>query len=354
MKGLVLSGGEGTRLRPITHTRAKQLVPVANKPVLFYGLECLKACGITDVGIVVGGTKDEIKRAVSDGSAFGLKVTYVEQEAPLGIGHAVKICRAFVKDESFVVYLGDNLLLEGMEEALAQFRRERPHCQILLARVPDPNRFGVATVAKGQVVKLVEKPKEPESDLALTGVYIFDKSFFAAVEEIKPSARGELEITDAIQWLIDNGFRVGFRVVDGWWKDTGRLEDLLEANRLILATLSERIEGEVSETSRIDFRVVIEAGARVVNSSIRGPALIGRDSLVADSYVGPFTSIGNNCRLENCEVEHSILMDGSMIKNVRGRITDSLLGENCYLDRLQQKPRAYRFMLGDNSQVEVI
>lgn len=354
MKEVVLSGGEGTRLRPITHTRAKQLVPVANKPVLFYGLECLKACGVSDVGIVVGGTKEEIKRAVADGSAFGLNVTYVEQEAPLGIAHAVKICRSFIKDDPFVVYLGDNLLLGGMEEALAQFKREKPNCQILLTQVPDPNRFGVATVAEGQVVKLVEKPKQPESDLALTGVYIFDKSFFAAVEQIRPSARGELEITDAIQWLIDNGFRVGFRVVDGWWKDTGRLEDLLEANRLILDTLSQRIEGEVSKNSQLDFRVVIEAGAKVVNSSIRGPALIGRESLVVDSYIGPFTSIGNNCRLENCEVEHSILMDGSIIKNLRGRVTDSLLGENCYLDSLQQKPRAYRFMLGDNSQVEVI
>ena len=342
------------RLRPITHTRAKQLVPVANKPVLFYGLQALAESGITDVGLVVGETGEEIRSAVGDGRAFGLKVEYIEQEAPLGLAHAVMISQDFIKGDPFVVYLGDNLVLGGIREQVRRFKEVRPHCQILLARVKEPNRFGVATIQDGRVVRLVEKPKVPDSDLALVGVYMFDQNVFKAVREIKPSFRGELEITDAIQWLIDRGLTVRYEIIDGWWKDTGRLEDLLEANRTILDTFKTSIRGRVDGSSQVDFKVVVEEGASVVESTIRGPALIGGGSSIINSFVGPFTSIGEGCRLQNCEVEHSIIMNKSVIADVRGRITDSLIGENCRISRLPQRPRAYRFMLGDNSQVGIL
>ena len=353
MKGLVLSGGNGVRLRPLTHTRAKQLVPVANKPVLFYGLESLKAAGITDVGIIVGDTREEIQRAVTDGSSFGLKVTYIEQEAPLGIAHAVLAAEDFLGDGPFVVYLGDNLLLRGFAPALRKFEEGQLNCQILLSRVAEPNRFGVALVDGDRVIKLEEKPLVPTSDLALVGVYFLDKNIFQAARAIKPSGRGELEITDALQWLLDHGFAVGFEIVKGWWKDTGQLQDLLEANRLVLDSLPPRLAGQIQGTSQVEFKVVLEPGSQVVNSTIRGPALIGKDSQIINSYVGPFTSIGDNCRLENCEVEHSILMNGCHITHVGTRITDSLLGENCRVFCLNQRPRACRLMLGDNSQLEM-
>ncbi len=341
------------RLRPITHTRAKQLVPVANKPVLFYGLESLAASGIHDVGIVVGETGEEIRRVVGDGAAFGLRVRYIEQEAPLGLAHAVKIARDFIQDDPFVVYLGDNLILSGIKGQVDNFRKVGPNCQILLAKVQEPNRFGVATVMDGKVVRLVEKPREPESDLALVGVYMFDRSIFQAVDKIVPSSRGELEITDAIQWLVDGGFDVRYDVIGGWWKDTGRLEDLLEANRTILDTLDMNIEGELRGRSQAHFKVVIEKGARVIDSSIRGPALIGRGSEVINSYIGPFTSIGYGCKLEGCEIEHSIVMANCTIKDVASRITDSLIGENCMVYGVTEKPRAHRLMLGDNCRVGV-
>lgn len=353
MKGLVLSGGKGVRLRPITHTRAKQLLPVANKPILFYGLESLKKSGIDEVGIVVGETGAEIKSAVGDGSAFELKVTYIEQEAPLGLAHAVMTAEEFVREEPFCMYLGDNLLLEGISAAVDRFEKEGPNCQVLLAEVDHPERFGVATVQDGRIVRLIEKPKNPESNLGLVGVYFFDRHVFSAVKEIKPSFRGELEITDAIQWLVDKSLDVRYDIVRGWWKDTGRVEDLLEANRIILDTLGTRIEGEVSGSSQVDFKVVVETGARVIDSTIRGPALIGRDAVVMNSYVGPFTSVGNRCRLEDCEVEHSIIMSNSTIVQVAGRISDSLLGENCHLYRVPQRLKAFQFMLGDNSQVGI-
>ena len=353
MKGLVLSGGKGVRLRPITHTRAKQLLPVANRPILFYGLESLRASGIEDVGIVVGDTKEEIKNAVGDGSAFGLKVTYIEQEAPLGLAHAVMVAEEFVNREPFVMYLGDNLLLEGIKPAVDKFEREGSNCQILLAEVENPERFGVATVQDGRIVRLVEKPKNPESNLALVGVYLFDHHVFSAVKGIKPSLRGELEITDAIQWLVDKSFDVRYDIVRGWWKDTGRIEDLLEANRIILDSLSLRLDGEISASSSVDFKVVVEAGAKVIDSTIRGPALIGSETQIINSYIGPFTSVGSRCCLEGCEVEHSIIMSNSIIAHVAGRISDSLVGENCHLYQVPQRPKAFRFMLGDNSQVGI-
>jgi glucose-1-phosphate thymidylyltransferase len=367
MKGLILSGGAGTRLRPITHTSAKQLVPVANKPILFYGIEDMAEAGITEVGIIVGDTRDEIRAAVGDGSAWGMHVTYIPQDEPLGLAHCVLIAQDFLGDDDFVMYLGDNLLRQGIKQfadAFEDARRaadkptlgapsESPSAQILLAHVSDPERFGVAEIgADGEVVRLVEKPAEPPSDLALVGVYLFDPSIHEAVRAIEPSPRGELEITDAIQWLIDQGKLVRHEVVDGWWIDTGKLDPLLEGNRLVLETLEPRNDGEVDEQSRIHGRVVIEAGARIVNSTVRGPAIIGCRTVVENSNVGPFTSIYHDCVLTDTEVEHSVVLEGSTIHSVP-RIQDSLIGKQVEVRRSTIRPRAMRLMLGDHSQVDL-
>jgi glucose-1-phosphate thymidylyltransferase len=353
MKGLILSGGKGTRLRPITHTSAKQLVPVANKPVLYYGLEALVSAGITDIGIVVGETQAEIRASVGDGSAFGARVTYIEQDAPRGLAHAVLISEDFIKGDPFVMYLGDNLLNRGIGRFVEEFSREKPAAQILLARVPDPQMFGVAELAHGRVVRLVEKPKEPKSDLALVGVYMFSAEVFASVKRIKPSFRNELEITDAIQDLIDRGLEVRPHIVEGWWKDTGKLEDMLEANRLILDTMERKIEGTIDDASRIEGKVVIAAGASVERSVVRGPVVIGAGAKISGAYIGPFTSIGDNVTLRETEIEHSIVLEGATITDIANRIEDSLIGRNVSIYRLPVRPSAYRFMLGDNSEVGI-
>jgi glucose-1-phosphate thymidylyltransferase len=352
MKGLILSGGKGTRLRPLTHTSAKQLVPVANKPVLFYGIESLAAAGIRDIGIVVGDTQAEIRAAVGDGSRWNVRVTYIEQDAPRGLAHAVLISEPFIGGDSFVMYLGDNLLNKGITEFVEEFVREAPAAQILLTRVPDPQMFGVAELVDGRVVRLVEKPKEPKSDLALVGVYMFSPAVFDSVKRIKPSLRNELEITDAIQDLIDRGLEVRPHLVQGWWKDTGKLEDMLEANRLILDTLERRIDGTIDKESRIEGKVVIEAGAVVERSVIRGPAIIGAEARIIHAYVGPFTSIGCRTEIRDSEIEHSIVLEGSVISDI-SRVGDSLIGRNVRIHRLPVKPSAYRFMLGDNSEVGI-
>src|SRR5258705_2841423 len=309
MKGLILSGGRGTRLRPITFTSAKQLVPVANKPILFYGIEALAASGIHEIGIVVGDTRQEIRDAVGDGSRFGVAVTYIEQEAPLGLAHAVLVSEPFLGTDPFCRYLGDNLIRERLEPLVTRFRDEKPNCQILLAAVPDPTQFGVAVLKGGQVVRLVEKPKDPPSNLGLVGVYMFDATVFKAVKAIKPSARGELEITDAIQWLIDQSYVVRPHVIESWWKDTGKLEDMLEANRIILDTLLPRNDGTV-EDSEIVGRVVIEAGARVIRSTVRGPAIIGRDPGIERAYPGPVPSIGDRVGPRGRHGDDALLVQG--------------------------------------------
>jgi glucose-1-phosphate thymidylyltransferase len=353
MKGLILSGGRGTRLRPITFTSAKQLVPIANKPILFYGIEALVVSGVRDIGIVVGDTRREIEDAVGDGGQFGARVRYIPQAAPLGLAHAVLISEEFLAGEPFVMYLGDNLILEPLAPLVERFRAGRPDAQILLARVPNPQQFGVAELAGGRVVRLVEKPSTPASDLALVGVYMFTRGVFDAVKSIRPSARGELEITDAIQWLIDHGRSVVPHVIDGWWKDTGKLEDLLEANCIILDTIVRRLDGEISD-SEVHGKVVIEAGAKVVHSTVRGPAVIGRDTTIEHAYVGPFTSIGDHALIRGSEVEHSIVLEGSAITDVGGRIESSLIGRNVTIYRAATKPKSLNFMLGDRSQVGLI
>ncbi|HEY3382749.1 MAG TPA: glucose-1-phosphate thymidylyltransferase [Vicinamibacterales bacterium] len=353
MKGLILSGGKGTRLRPLTYTSAKQLVPVANKPVLFYGLEAMAEAGIHDVGIVVGDTAAEIRAAVGDGSRWGLRVTYLEQDAPRGLAHAVLISQDYLGSSPFVMYLGDNLLNRGIREFVEEFAAAKPAAQILLTHVSDPQMFGVAELCDGRVVRLVEKPKEPKSDLALVGVYMFGPEIFESVRRIRPSARNELEITDAIQDLIDRGLEVRPHLVEGWWKDTGRLEDMLEANRLILDTLARRIDGTVDADSRVEGKVVIEAGAIIERSVVRGPVIIGARAHVTHAYVGPFTSIMNDVQVRDAEIEHSIVLEGSVISDLANRIEDSLIGKNVRIYRAPVKPSAYRFMLGDNSEVGI-
>jgi len=358
VKGLILAGGAGTRLRPITHTSAKQLVPVANKPILFYGLESMVAAGIAEIGIIVGDTRDEVMAAVGDGSRFGARVTYLPQEAPLGLAHCVLIARDFLGDEDFVMYLGDNLLEQDLGAFVAAFEQERashdpPSAQILLKRVPDPQRFGVAELdQQGNVVRLVEKPLDPPSDLALVGVYLFDRTIHEAVRAIDPSPRGELEITDAIQWLIDAGHRVRHEVLKGWWIDTGKLTPLLEANRLLLEKIETRIDGTVDDASQLDGRVVIEAGAEVKGSHIRGPVMIGAGTRVVNSFIGPFTAIDRDCEIVGSEIEHSVVLERSRISDIL-RLEDSLIGREVEVLRSQTRPRALRLMVGDHSRVDV-
>jgi len=353
MKGLILSGGKGTRLRPLTFTQAKQLVPVANKPVLFYGIESLKEAGISEIGIIVGDTKEEIMQATGDGSRWGLNISYIEQDAPLGLAHAVKISERFLNGEPFVMYLGDNILKSGITSLVEEFKQKKPNSLILLTEVPNPQMFGVAELEGGRVVRLVEKPKKPASNLALVGVYMFDAHIFEAVKAIKPSWRNELEITDAIQYLVEHGFDVQPHLVTGWWKDTGKIEDILEANRLILETVSGSNKGQVDSASRINGQVVLEKGVVVKSSIIRGPAIIGENSEVIDSYIGPSTSIQNDCRIVNTEIEHSIVLEKSEIIDVGSRIDESLIGREVKIFRCPPKPSVFRFMVGDKSEIGI-
>ncbi len=351
MRALILSGGEGSRLRPITHTNAKQLIPVANTPILFHVLSAIRDAGITEVGIVVGQTAAEVKAAVHDGSAWGLDVTYIGQEAPLGLAHAVLAAADFVRGEPFVMYLGDNVLLEGIARFVRGFERHGPDAQIFLARVPEPERFGVAVLEGDRVVRLVEKPREHLSDLALVGVYLFDDAILDAAASISPSWRNELEITDAIQWLIDHGKTVRAELVSGWWKDTGRPEDLLEANRMMLSVLEPRTDGEVDAESKVVGLVVIEPGAKVVRSRIVGPTIVGTGTLVEDSTVGPNVSLSSGCAVTGSRIEDSIVMEGGRVVGVQG-IGGSLLGRNVEV-RHSGRAGLHRLVVGDQSRVEV-
>jgi glucose-1-phosphate thymidylyltransferase len=358
MKALILAGGAGTRLRPITHTRAKQLVPVANKPILFYGVEAMVAAGITEIGVIVGDTRDEVMAALGDGSGFGARMTYIRQDAPLGLAHCVRIARDFLADDDFVMYLGDNLLEQDLSAFVRAFEAARlgdqpPAAQILLKQVPDPQRFGIATLDDdGNVVALVEKPVDPPSDLALVGVYLFTPRVHDAVEAIEPSPRGELEITDAIQWLVDQGERVRCELLTGWWIDTGKLTPLLEANRLLLERIETRIDGDVDDESSIDGRVIVERGAVVIGSTLRGPVAIGVGTRVENSFIGPFSAVGNDCVVTNSEIEHSVVMDRSSILDI-ARLEDSLIGSDAIVSRSRQRPRALRLMVGDHCQIDV-
>lgn len=358
MKALILAGGAGTRLRPITHTSAKQLVPVANKPILFYGIEAMIAAGITQIGVIVGDTRVEVMEALGDGRQWGADFTFIAQDAPLGLAHCVLIAADFLGDDDFVMYLGDNLLEQDLGAFVRAFEQARttdepPTAQILLKRVPDPHRFGIAELdTAGNVVRLVEKPADPPSDLALVGVYLFDSTILEAVRAIAPSPRGELEITDAIQWLVDQGRRVRQEELTGWWIDTGKLTPLLEANRLLLELIETRLDGSVDDASIIDGRVVVEDGAVIKHSTLRGPLVIGTGTVIEHSFIGPFSAIGNGCEVRNSEVEHSVIMDGSRIIDIQ-RLEDSLIGKEAVVSRSQVRPRALRLMVGDHCQIDV-
>ncbi|KXS40246.1 MAG: glucose-1-phosphate thymidylyltransferase [Candidatus Frackibacter sp. T328-2] len=353
MKALLLSGGKGTRLRPITYTSAKQLIPVANKPVLFYGLEAIAEAGIEDVGVIVGETKEEVKRVVGDGSQWGLDITYIEQSAPLGLAHTVKIAESFLKGEPFVMYLGDNLIKQGISQFVKRFEEDRPNSLILLSEVENPEQFGVAELENGRIINLVEKPDNPKSNLALVGLYIFDENIFPAVNSIEPSWRGELEITDAIQYLVENDKEVHPYIIEGWWKDTGKKEDVLEANRIMLEDLESDCLGYVDKNSQIYGRVLIEKGARVKDSIVRGPAIIGEDSIIKSSFIGPYTSLYKDVKIINSEIEHSIILENSVIADVSRRIEATLIGNEVEVKEEKTKPSSYSLMLGDNSQINL-
>ena len=355
MKGLILSGGKGTRLRPLTHTSAKQLVPVANKPVLFYGIEAMRAAGIEEVGIIIAPqTGQEIRDAAGDGSRFGISIEYIEQDAPLGLAHAVLTAERYLGDAPFVMYLGDNLLRDGIVQLVDTFRTEEPDALILLTPVPDPEHYGVAELnGEGQVARLVEKPPEPSTNLALVGVYMFTSAIFDAARSIEPSGRGELEITDAIQALVNRGMRVDPHIVHGWWKDTGQVQDMLEANRLILDDLDPRIDGELVN-SRVEGRVVVEEGALLERTTVRGPAIIGRGTRLIDAYIGPYTALGESVSIERAELEHSIVLAGSSISDLEHRIEASLIGRDVRIGRGPALPRAYRFVVGDSADVQIL
>jgi glucose-1-phosphate thymidylyltransferase len=358
MKALILAGGAGTRLRPITHTSAKQLVPVANKPILFYGIEAMVAAGITEIGVIVGDTRVEVMAALGDGAKWGAHITFIPQDAPLGLAHCVLIAADFLGDDDFVMYLGDNLLEQDLGAFVHAFEAARqgsepPTAQILLKQVPDPHRFGIAELDEnGNVMHLVEKPADPPSNLALVGVYLFDRTILDAVRAIEPSPRGELEITDAIQWLVDQGHRVRCELLTGWWIDTGKLTPLLEANRLLLEKVEQRIDGSIDDATVVDGRVVVEAGAVVTNSTLRGPLVVGAGATVSNSFVGPFSAIGDRCEVANSEIEHSVIMEGSKVIDIQ-RLEDSLIGKDAVVSRSQLRPRALRLMIGDHCQIDV-
>ncbi|MFQ5855799.1 MAG: glucose-1-phosphate thymidylyltransferase [Anaerolineae bacterium] len=354
MKGLILSGGKGTRLYPLTYTSAKQLIPVANKPVLFRVIETLRDVGITDIGIVVGDTAEEIKQAVGRGGRWGVDVTYIHQPEPLGLAHAVKVSQDFLADDPFVMFLGDNVIQGGLGPLVEEFSNGEWNSQIVLTRVEEPQHFGVAELEDGDIVRLVEKPADPPSDLALVGIYMFDHHIHEAVNTIRPSWRGELEITDAIQYLIDHGRRVRPYIHRGWWIDTGKMADMLEANRLVLEELKPQIHGYADRDSRLDGKVTVEEGAEIINSVIRGPAIIGQHTRIVNSYVGPFTSVYHHVEIEDSEIEHSIVLEHSRIIGIPHRIEDSLIGRNVEIIRSPIKPKAYKLMLGDYSKVGVL
>jgi glucose-1-phosphate thymidylyltransferase len=355
MKGLILSGGKGTRLYPLTYTSAKQLIPVANKPVLFRVIEAIRDAGISEIGIVVGDTAEEIKRAVGQGKRWGVDIAFIQQDAPLGLAHAVKISREFLGDSRFVMFLGDNVIEGGISSLIAQFANSKYNSQIVLTRVEQPEQYGVAELDEtGRIKRLIEKPKEPPSDLALVGIYMFDPHIFEAVNAISPSWRGELEITDAIQWLVDGNYDVHPYVHRGWWIDTGRPGDMLEANSLVLEELIPAIHGYVDRTSEVDSRVTVEKGAEIINSVVRGPAIIGQQTRVVNAYVGPFTSIYHHCLIENAEISRSIVLEHSQIRNIERRLEDSLIGRNVTIHRSPIRPKAYKFTLGDNSKLGLL
>ena len=356
MKGLILSGGKGTRLYPLTYTRAKQLIPVANKPVLVRVIEAIREAGVQEIGIVVGHTAPEIRSALGDGAQWDVSLTYIHQDSPDGLAHAVKISREFLRDDPFVMFLGDNVIQGGISQLIRDFASSDWHSQIVLKEVDNPSAYGVAELrADGSIAQLIEKPAVPPSNLALVGIYMFDRHVFEAVDAIQPSARGEYEITDAIQWLVDHGRRVFPHVHRGWWIDTGKPTDMLEANSHVLEEIAPSIAdcAEIDASSSVDARVTVQAGARIINSILRGPTIIGKDSIIENSYIGPFTSIYHSCQISNCEIERSIILENSRVCDIDATLRDSLIGRNAAINRSAGKPKGIKMNLGDHSSMWV-
>jgi glucose-1-phosphate thymidylyltransferase len=353
LKGLVLSGGKGSRLRPFTYTNAKQLVPLANKPVIFYTIEQLVESGITDIGIVVGDTGEQVRAAVGDGEQFGCRITYIQQDAPRGIAHGVMIAREFLGDSCFVLYLGDNFLMGGIQSYVERFSANDCASQILLHPVPNPEAFGIAALDGGQVQRIVEKPKENMGNLAVIGIYMFSPAVHEVIEHLTPSWRNELEITDAIQGLIDGGQRVDAEVLDRYWIDTGKMDDMLNANRTVLSSLQPKIDGTVDGKTSIEGTVIIEAGASVEASELRGPLIIGREAQVIGSRVGPNTAIDARCRIKGCEIEDSIVMEDTRLEDLHWPIVKSMIGRNVELIGGDAGLGKYSLTLGDHSRIEM-
>ncbi len=356
MKGLILSGGKGTRLYPLTYTRAKQLIPVANKPVLLRVIEAIREAGLHEIGIVVGHTAPEIEEFLGEGRQWDVKLHYIRQESPDGLAHAVKIARDFLADEPFVMFLGDNVIEGGISPLIRNFAANDWNSQIVLKAVENASAYGVAKLrADGSIEKLIEKPKNPPSNLALVGIYMFDQQIFKAVDAIEPSARGEYEITDAIQWLIDRGYTVFPHIHEGWWIDTGKPTDMLEANSHVLEEIVPSIAhcAQIDARSTVDSRVTVQAGARIINSVLRGPTIIGKDTVIENSYIGPFTSIYHGCQIRNCEIERSIILENSRVSDIDRTLRDSLIGRNATVKRSGSKPSGLKMNLGDYSALWV-
>jgi glucose-1-phosphate thymidylyltransferase len=353
VKALVLSGGKGTRLRPFSHSIPKQLVPVAGKPVLLHALAALREAGVTDAGIVVSAPGTAVRAVVGDGSCFGMSVTYLPQKTPLGLAHCVLIARDYLGDDDFVMYLGDNIFAGGITEYLEEFRAARPAAQLLVTKVEDPSQYGIAELDEtGRVTQLQEKPGLPRSDLAITGLYCFTPDIHEATRAINPSWRGELEITDALQWLVGRGLPVHARIFPHYWADTGTLTDLLECNKVLLESIPPEVRGKVDERSRIWGPVIVEPGAVITESTIAGPAIIGAGSTIINSHVGPYTSLGENCRLRDASVEHSILLDQASVHGVRS-IQSSIIGKAGDIRQARDGSAAHRLLVGDDSRIEM-
>lgn len=359
MKALITAGGKGTRLRPITHTSNKHLIPIANKPMIHYALEAVVEAGIKDIGIVINpDTGEEIKEALGSGEKWDVSISYIIQESPIGLAHVVKVSEDFIKGESFIFYLGDNVVVGGIKRFLKELQDSENNCHLVLAKVKDPQRFGVPEIKNGKIVKVEEKPKIPKSRYAVTGIYFYDSHIFEAVNNIKPSRRGELEISDAHQYLIEKGYKVGYSEITGWWKDTGKPEDLLEANRLVLEQIINQkesiIKGEVDPHSEINGKVIIEKEAKISRSCIFGPAVIGENTLIEDSYIGPFSSIYYDCKVINSELQHCIIMEKSKIVNIETRIENSILGRGVEIEKGEFRPKTQCFIVGDQSSIKLI
>ncbi len=354
MKALITAGGRGTRLRPLTHTHNKHLIPIANKPMLAYAIEAVRDAGIKEIGIVTNADNQDVQTAFGSGKEYGVKLTYIPQSAPLGLAHVVKISQSFIKDEPFIFYLGDNMLVGGVAKFVEAFKTNKSNCHLTLAKVKDPERFGVPELKGGRIVSIEEKPKKPKSDYAVAGIYLYDESIFEAVNAIKPSARGELEISDAHQYLLSKKKKVTYSEITGWWKDTGKPYDLLEANRLVLENQETMILGKVDDASHLSGKIVIGKGSKIINSVLRGPLIIGENCLIEDAYIGPFTSIYDSTFVKRSEIEFSIVLKDCRIEDVGIRIEESLLGNDVQIVSASKKPKTNRFMLGDQSRVEVV